>query len=91
MARIGRMLAPWVLVAVMAALAFGTISNQVRINAASTKLRAQAEAGAQGLARQCRLLPISKKLYADGVARHKITPQEFGLIVSTGHQYCPGR
>lgn len=82
---------PMILVMGMALLAFGTVSNQLKINAANTALANQARNGQRALNRQCLLLPISKKLYADAVSRGKITPEEFGLIVSTGEQYCPGR
>lgn len=82
---------PWLVVAVMALLAVGTVSNQLKINAANTQLKAQAMNGQRALNRQCALLPISEKLYADAVARRVIVPAELGLIVSTGEQYCPAR
>lgn len=82
---------PAALVIVMALLGAGTVSNQFKINAANDRLRAQAEAGARGLARQCQLLPISKKLYADALDRHVISAGDYGLIVSTAVQYCPSR
>lgn len=84
----GRSLAPWVLVLAMALLAVGTISNQVRINTANTKLRAQAENGQKSLNRQCRVLPISLKLYADALQRGKITVADYAEVASTGDTTC---
>lgn len=82
---------PMLLVVGMALLALGTVNNQLKINAANTQLARQAMNGQRSLNRQCQLLPISKKLYADALARHKISAADFDAIVSTGAQYCPSR
>lgn len=85
----GRSLAPWALVIAMALLAVGTISNQLRINTANSRLRAQALNGQRALNRQCALLPVSKKLFADAVQRDVISAEDFAAIVSTAAAACP--
>jgi hypothetical protein len=87
-----RMLGLWALVVLLALLGFGTISNQVRINRANATLAAQAEAGQKGLDRQCKLLPVGKKLYAWGLKNSKesgITPADYDLVISTANTACP--
>lgn len=80
----------WVLaIVVLALLGAGTISNVIRLNATSARVRDQAAAGQAGLDRQCRLFPVSKKIYADALDRGKITAGDFGLIVSTAETVCP--
>lgn len=73
---------------VLALLGAGTISNVVRLNATSARVRDQAAAGQAGLDRQCRLLPVGRKLYADALQRGKITTDDFELVVSTANVAC---
>lgn len=86
--RFGLRVAPWLLVGAMAMLAAGTISNQLRINDANTRLQAQAENGQKALTRQCRLLPVAKKLYADMLDRRVITVRDYDLVFSTADTAC---
>lgn len=82
----------WVLVFVLAALSVATISGQLRINATNQAIADQASAGQRGLDRQCRLLPIGRKLYAWGLANESeshITAEDFALVVSTAATACP--
>lgn len=85
----GVRVAPWLLIAAMAVLAAGTISNQLRINDANTRLAQQAANGQKALTRQCQLFPISKKLYTDALGRRVITAGDYDLIVSTAARVCP--
>lgn len=75
-------------IAFLAALSVGTISNVVRQNAISARVQDQAAAGQAGLDRQCRLLPVGRKLYADALQRGKITTDDFELVVSTANVAC---
>lgn len=78
-------------VVLMALLSVGTISGQVRINSTNARIAAQADAGARGLVRQCRLLPVGKKLYGDALERGKITPADYELVISTADTACFGQ
>jgi hypothetical protein len=81
--------APYAVVLVMAMLAFGTVSNQLRINRASMTLKAQAVAGAQSLHRQCQLLPAGFKVQRYLLDRHVTSSEDFALWLSTARRYCP--
>lgn len=83
-----RLAAPYALVVAMALLAVGTISNQIKINAANTQLRAQAENGQRSLTRQCKLAAIGRKFYADALRRGVITLSDFDLFVMSTQQAC---
>lgn len=85
---LGRRLAPWALVVAMSALAVGTISNQFRINAANTQLKTQAANGQKALVRQCKLVGVSQKMYADALRRGVIESADFTLFVLTAQQAC---
>jgi hypothetical protein len=89
--RIVRRAGLYALVAGVALISYGTISNQVRLGAVNARFRAQAIAGQRALDRQCRLLPVSLKLYGYALEQHVITAEEYRQIVATGARYCPGR
>lgn len=78
----------WGIVAVMALLAVGTVSNVMRINAANTQLQRQAQNGQRALVRSCRLAGVSRKIYVDELDRGKITAEDFALFASTLVQAC---
>lgn len=82
---------PYALVIAMALLAIGTVSNQLKINAANNTLRRQAENGQRALNRQCALLPVSKKIYADALDRRVISADDLAAILSTAAAVCPRR
>lgn len=84
-----RLVGLYILVAVLAGLGLGTVSNVLRLNGVNAKFAAQARNGQAGLNRQCRLVPVSKKIYADELARGKITADDFALVVSTAAAVCP--
>jgi hypothetical protein len=84
-----RVLGLWVLVLFLGLLGAGTINNQLRINQANALLARQARNGQLSLDRTCRLLPVSKKIYADMVERHVITVEEYDLVLSTANTVCP--
>lgn len=78
-----------ILVVVMSILAVGTVSNVLRLNNTNSRLRAQAMNGQHALNRQCALVPITAKVYADAVSRRVITAREFGRIVGSAAAICP--
>lgn len=82
---------PFLLVAAITFLSVGTISNQFRINATNSRVSDQAESGQRALDRQCRLLPISRKVYAEMVDRGVITVAEYDLVFSTAARACRPR
>lgn len=84
-----RLVGLYVLVAVLGVMGIGTISNQLRLNGVNAKFAEQARNGQLGLDRTCRLLPVSKKLYADMLERGKITPADYDLVLSTASAVCP--
>lgn len=86
-----RVWAPALVVGAIALLSIGTISNQLKINQANTRLKMQAEAGQRALTRQCSLLVVSRKLYADMLERHVISAEDFALVFSTAQQACRQR
>jgi hypothetical protein len=86
-----RTVMPYGLVAAMVVLAAGTISNQLKINAANQRFADQARNGQRSLTRQCQLVPIGLKTEADALRRHVITAHDFQLYVSTAALYCPPR
>lgn len=91
MSRVKRRVKASGLLVLLVLLSAGTISNQLRLNAQSAKFRAQAANGQRSLNRQCALVPISKKIYADAVNRRVISADDFGRIVSTAAAVCPQR
>lgn len=86
-----RLVGLYVLVAVLAGLGLGTVSNVLRLNGVNAKFAEQARNGQLGLNRQCHLLPISEKLYIWAATDPKshITPDEAALVVSTATAVCP--
>ncbi len=86
-----KMLALWGLVAALALLGAGTINNQLRINDANTRLARQAADGARALDRQCRIRPVSKKLYADAFERGVVSADDVALVLDTAAQACGTR
>lgn len=86
-----RRAALYLLVVVVAYLSFATNSNQRKINEANTQLKKQAEAGQRALTRQCSLLAVSRKLYADMLDRHVISAEDFALVFATAQRACGQR
>jgi hypothetical protein len=84
-----RVLGLWALVVFLGLLGLGTINNQLRINQANATLSAQAQAGQKALTRQCRLVPIGRKLYGAALKRGEITLEDFELVLSTAATACP--
>lgn len=84
-----RIMGLYLLVALLAVLGAGTISNQLKINQANAILARQARAGQMSLNRTCRLLPISEKIYTDMLDRGKITAEDYALVLSTANRVCP--
>lgn len=82
---------PYLLIFAMALLGIGTINNQLRINAANQVLREQAKNGQRALTRQCSLIGVSKKIYADMLERGKITTGDYELVFSTAQRACGQR
>lgn len=82
--------APSALVIVVLLLALGTIRNQLAINSANSKLAMQAQNGQRALNRQCGLLGVSRKLYADMLARGVITARDYSLVFETAQHACSG-
>lgn len=72
----------------MALFGAGTISNQLRLNSTNARIHEQARAGQLGLNRQCSLLPISERLYADAVRRGVITNADYAQIYETAKLAC---
>lgn len=86
--RRGRAMAPFLLVGFLALLSIGTITNQLKINAANSKLAIQASNGQKSLVRTCRLLPVAQKMYGDALQRGVITVTDYRLVFSTAVQAC---
>ena len=78
----------WGLVVFLGLLGVGTISNQLKLNQTNARISEQASAGARGLVRQCQLLPVGKKLYADALERRVISAEDYDLVVSTASTAC---
>lgn len=79
----------WVVViVVLGLLGVGTVSNVVRLNATSARVSEQAANGQAALDRQCRLLPVGRKLYAGALKRQEITAADYKLVVSTAAVAC---
>jgi hypothetical protein len=76
---------------VLAALSLGTCLNFVGIAIALQGVSAQASAGAAARARQCRLLPISIKLFADAHQRGVLTDSDIRLVTAGASTACSGR
>ena len=85
-----RTAAPWLLVVAMALLAAGTISNQLRINEANSRLRAQAANGQAALTRACRLAPNGVLIQRDALERGVISAKQFTAYLSATTHACPG-
>lgn len=83
-----RIAGPYVLVGVIALLSIGTISNQIRINAANARLERNAMNGQRALIRQCALLPVGKKIYVDALRRRVITGEDYQLVLSSAVRAC---
>lgn len=79
----------WVaVIVILGLLGIGTVSNVLRLNATSEKIRAQAESGQAALDRQCKLLPVGRKLYTDALKRGVISGDDFELVLSSANVAC---
>jgi hypothetical protein len=84
-----RLIGLWALVMFLALLGVGTVNNQLRINKANETLSTQAQAGQRALTRQCKLLPVGRKLYTAALERGEITAADYDLVLSTATTACP--
>jgi len=80
----------WWLTVVMGVMAVAIIILFWLLVPALGRLSDQAQAGAAGKRRQCAVLPVATKMYADAQKRHIITSRDFETFVASGSQLkCP--
>lgn len=65
---------------ILAALSIGTCLNFIGIALALKGVKVQATAGQMARERQCRLLPVSKKVYRDAFRRGVITKADLAAF-----------
>jgi hypothetical protein len=69
---------------VLAALSLGTCMNLVLVGRALERIGVQARGGAAANERQCRLFPISRKLYEGGARYGLLTRRDYELYLAVG-------
>lgn len=72
------------LAAILAILAMGTCVNFVLVGLSLHRVSGQARSGQLANQRQCRLFPVSRKLYAGGYRYGLITRAEYELYLNIG-------